>query len=243
MENSNGFERYSSSWKKADKGSISHQKYSENDINKFKMNKSMDFSRALNKTIWFDFMLKGLLLIGMLILAWFYHANTPILSALLILIGVSIYFIVKENAIRSEFDLIDDLSKELSAVLKEKIKFYTASFPKLKLMIAFSNALFVWIGSMFYYYSKYGYYRIEDIGDIIVSVIMLSLAFGISYYTLTFQYKYYIRELNECLSQLSDEQSAAITIKRQLWRKRVIMSIAILTIVVGVLLFAYILQR
>jgi hypothetical protein len=242
MENSNGFERYSSSWKKAGKGSISQQTYSENDINKFKMNKSMDFSRALNKTIWFDFTLKGLLLIGMIALAWIYHTNAAILSALVLLIGVSIYLIVKENSIRSEFGLIDDLSEELSTVLKEKIKFYTASFPKLKWMIAFSNALFVWVGSMFYYYSKYGYYRIEDIEDAIVSAVMLSLAFGISYYTMTFQYKYYIHELNECLAQLSDEQSVAMTIKRQLWRKRVIMFISILAIALGLLLFAYLLM-
>ncbi len=203
----------------------------------------MDFSRALNKTIWFDFALKGLLLIGMLILAWFYHANPPIILALVLLIGISFYLIAKENQLRLEFGTIDDLSEELSTVLNEKIKFYTASFPKLKWMIAFSNALFVWIGSMFYYYSKYGYYKIEDIVDVIVLTVMMSLAFAISYYTMTFQYKYYINELKECLSHLSDEQSAAMTIKRQLWRKRVIMFIAILTIVVGVLLFVYILQR
>ena len=109
-------------------------------------------------------------------------------------------------------------------------------------MLASTNALFVWVGSMFYFYSKYGYYKMEDIGDIIVSAIMLTLAFGISYFAMTFQYKYYIHELKECLTQLSDEQTASMTIKKQLWRKRVFIIAAVLAIIVGVLVFAYVLM-
>lgn len=243
MENSNGFERYANSWKKAGKDSVSQRKYSEKDINKFKMNKSMDFSKSLYKTIWFDFVLKGLLLLGMLILTWLYRTNTSMLVTLILLIGVSVYLIIKEQSIKNKFRKIDALSTELSEVLKEKIQFYSMSFPKLKWMLAYTNALFVWVGSMFYFYSKYGYYKIEGFGDVFVSVLMLTLAFGISYFTITFQYKYYIHELEECLTNLSDEQSAAIILKRQVWRKRVIMIASILAIMVGVLFFIYILTK
>ena len=242
MENSNGFERYSDAWKKADKGSGSQKKYSEKDINAFKMNKSKDFSKALNTSIVFDFVFKGLLILGMLLLIWFYRTNTPIIATLVLLIVASIYLLMKEYSISKEFKLIDDLSTELSKVLKSKIQFYNTSFPKLKWMLASTNALFVWVGSMFYFYSKYGYYKMEDIGDIIVSVIMLSLAFGISYFAMTFQYKYYIYELKECLTQLTDVQTASMTIKKQLWRKRVFIIAAVLAIIAGVLVFAYVLM-
>ena len=240
MEYSNGFERYSNSWKKAHKDSVSQFKYSEKDINKFKMNKSNDFSKALNTSIVFDFVFKGLLVLGMVLLIWFYRTNTPIIATLVLLIGGSIYLLMKEYFIRKEFKLVDDLSTELSKVLKIKIQFYTIFCPKLKWMLASTNALFVWVGSMFYFYSKYGYYKIEGIEDIIVSAIMLTLAFGISFFAMTFQYKYYIHELKECLTQLSNEQTASMTMKKQLWRKRILIIVAILAIIAGVLVFSYI---
>ena len=241
MEN-NRFDRFSDLWKKDDKASASQKMYSEDDINTFKMNKSKDFSKALNTSIVFDFVFKGLLVLAMLLLIWFYRTNTPIISILVLLIGGSIYLLMKEYSIRKEFKLIDDLSTELSKVLKSKIRFYNTSFPTLKWMLASSNALFVWVGSAFYFYSKYGYYKIEDIADVIVTVIMLTLAFGISYFAMTFQYKFYIHELKECLTQLNDEQTASMTIKKQVWRKWVFIIAAVLAIIAGVLMFVYILS-
>ena len=241
MEN-NRFDRFSDLWKKDDKAIASQKIYSEDDIHTFKMKKSKDFSKALNASIAFDFALKGLLVLGMLLLIWFYHINTPIVTILVLLIVASFYLLLKENSIRKEFKHIEDLSSELSTVLKSKIRFYNTSFPKLKWMLAFSNALFVWVGSAFYFYSKYGYYKIEDIADVIVTVIMLTLAFGISYFAMTFQFKFYIHELKECLTQLDDEQTATMTIKKQVWRKRVFILAVVLAVVVGVLTFAYILM-
>lgn len=241
MKNSNEFERYSNSWKKASEDSASQHRYTEKDINAFKMNTSRNFSRALHKTIWFDIILKGLLLVSMLLLIWFYRSTTHLVITIVLLIGIAAYFLIKEHLIKKKFRHIDELSSDLSTVLKQKIHFYSTSFPKLKSMLAFTNALFVWVGSMFYYYSKYGYYKIEDLTDIIVSTIMISLAFGISYFATTIQYKYHIRELKECLTQLSDEQEATMTIKRQLWRKRVILIAALLAIVLGIVLFTYLL--
>lgn len=241
MEN-NRFDRFSDLWKKDDMANASQKIYSEDDIHTFKMKKSKDFSKALNTSIAFDFALKGLLVLGMLLLIWFYHINTPIVTILVLLIAASFYLMIKENSIRKEFKHIEDLSSELSTVLKSKIRFYNTSFPKLKWMLAFSNALFVWVGSAFYSYSKYGYYKIEDIADVIVTVIMLTLAFGISYFAMTFQFKFYIHELKECLTQLDDEQTATMTIKKQVWRKRVFILAVVLAVVVGVLTFAYILM-
>lgn len=240
MEN-NRFDRFSDLWKKGNKTAASQKMYSEDDINTFKMNKSKDFSKALNTSIVFDFVFKGLLVLAMLLLIWFYSTNTTIIVILVFLIGTSIYLLMKEYFIRKEFKLIDDLSTELSKVLKSKIRFYNTSYPTLKWMLASTNALFVWVGSAFYFYSKYGYYKIEGIADVIVTVIMLILAFGISYFAMTFQYKFYIHELKECLTQLSDEQTASMTIKKQLWKKWVFILVAILAIMAGVLMLGYIL--
>jgi len=241
MENSNGFERFSDVWKKADKDSFSQKTYSENDINKFKMKKSADFSKALNTSIIVDFAFKGLLVLSMLVLIWLYNASFPVVLILVLLIGAFMYILTQEYSIREKFRALDDLSKELGAVLKARIQFYHTHFPTLKWMIALSNALFVWVGSLFYYFAKYGTYKMEDLTDVLVSVGIIGMAFIISYYAMTFQYKYYIHELNECLTELSDEQSTSLMIKRQSRRKMVFILIAILAIIIGALLFGYML--
>lgn len=241
MENSNGFERFSDLWKKGSEDSVSQKKYSEKEIKIFKMKKSADFSKALNTSILFDFVMKGLIVLAMMVLIWFYNANLPIVFILILLIGFSFYLLVKEYSIRDKFSAIDDLSRELSAVLKAKIQFYHISFPRLKWMLAFSNALIVWVGSMYYSYFKYGTYKMDDWIDLMVWLGFVSIAFGISYLAMTFQYKYYIHELKECLTELSDEQTTALTIKRQSWRKWVFIFAMALAVILGALLFGYIL--
>ena len=151
MENS-GFEHFSNIWKKADKVGPTQKVYSEEQIKKIKMKTSQDFSRSIKNSILFDYLLKGILIAGMLLLAWFYKTNTTILITLFALIGLSAVFIYKEFGIRKKLHEIDDYSKELVEVVKLKLEFYKEKLTSLKYMLAFTNALLVWVGSMFYFY-------------------------------------------------------------------------------------------
>jgi len=235
----NEFKHISDLWKKAEKNGGSHKVYSEKDINEFKMKKSIDFSKALQKSILFDIAFKGLLIIAVVTLFSLFQSNVTMIIALIIVTGISGLFMYYENLVRKQFIDLDDYSRDLQTVLKEKVNFYNQSFPKVKWMVAFTNAFFVWIGSLFYYFSKYGYYRIESLADVIVSAIMILLAFGISYVALTFQYKYYIKELKECLFNLDDEQTAVMVIANQQRRKILFTIGAILAVLVGLALLIF----
>ena len=101
MEN-NGFNRISEVWKKADTSGFSQKKYSKEDINKIKMKKSLDFSKSINNAIVFDNVLKGILLVGMLLLTWFYRTSPLVLVIIACLIAISIYSVYKEFVIRKE---------------------------------------------------------------------------------------------------------------------------------------------
>lgn len=238
MEN-NGFERFSKAWKKSGLAGFSKKLVSEKDIKEFKMKKSKDFSRGLNNSIIFDFVHKSLLIAAMLLLIWFYRADVSLVVIFIGLIGISIFQLFKENGIKNEFQTIDDYTKELSTTITQKLNFYRAHFPILRVMLAFTNALLVWVGSLFYFYSKYGYYRVDDIIDILVNVGMIGLAFGISYFALTYQYRFNILELEENLADLDDEVVAAIHIETQKRRKkRFLIGLTILT-TIGLLLFIY----
>jgi len=234
----NGFEQFSELWKKDGENNTSKKLYSEKEIKRMKMKKSLDFSKSINNSIIFDFILKGVLVLGMLLLVWFYKTDVELLITLSGLIGLSLFFIYMEFNIRSKLHKIEDYTKELSEVLKEKIVFYKSNFTYLKLMIAFTNALLVWIGSMFYFHTKYGYYRIEDLADGIVAILMISLAFGISYTALGWQMKNNVLELEESLQNLEDAEATSFQLQLQAKRKKRQKILIIVIAAVGIIIFS-----
>lgn len=238
MEN-NGFERFSKAWKKSGEADSTKKMYSEEDVKLFKMKKSKDFSRALNNSIVLDLAFKTIVIAGMLLLIWFYRTDVILVSTLVILIVLSVFILIHENGIMQEFQKTDDYSRELSATIQQKLRFYKNHFPPLRWMLALTNALLVWVGSLYYFYFKYGYYRVEDFVDVLVNLLMVGIAFAISYFSTNYQYKFNMLELEENLADLDDEASVAIHIETQKRRKyRMIVRFAILA-ALGLLLFIY----
>ena len=131
----NEFKHISDLWKKAEKNGGSHKVYSEKDINEFKMKKSIDFSKALQKSILFDIAFKGLLIIAVVTLFSLFQSNVTMIIALIIVTGISGLFMYYENLVRKQFIDLDDYSRDLQTVLKEKVNFYNQSFPKVKWMV------------------------------------------------------------------------------------------------------------
>lgn len=238
MEN-NEFEHFSKAWNTTDSHNGSQKIYSEKEIKDIKMKTSLDFSRSISKSIVFDYVLKSILIAGMLWLILIYKSNTSLFLTLCGLIGFSIYLLFKEVNIRSELLKIEDYTQELSSVLKSKIQFYNKYFPALKFMMAFTNSLLVWVGSMFYSYSKYGLYRIEDFTDIAVAFLMVSLAFGISYFAMSYQFKINILDLEESLMNLDDLGAASTKIEAQQRRKKNFKVAMIIAVIAGIALFLF----
>ncbi len=227
MEN-NGFEKYTKAWNKSDPVDSSQKIYTEKEIKNIKMKTSQDFSKSINHSIVFDYVHKGILTLGMLLLAWYYRTNTFMLITLFSLIGLSSFFIYKEFHIQKMLRLTDNYTKDLSEVIKMKLQFYRSKFTALKLMLAFTNSLLVWVGSMFYFYSKYGYYKMEDLGDLIVSILMVGMAFLISYIGLNWQMKNNELELEEALNDIDEQQAEVLhlQLKRKKRNKMIMLTLA-----------------
>ena len=238
MEN-NGFKKYAKAWNKADLAARSQKVYSEKEIKNIKMKTSQDFSKTINNSIVFDYVHKGILILGMFLLVGFYRTSTPILIVLFALIALSILLIYKEFRIQKQLKRSDDFTKELSDVIRLKLQFYKEKITPLKLMLAFTNSLFVWVGSMFYFYSKYGYYKIDDIDDKVVAFLMVAVAFVGSYMISNWHLNVKVMELEDSLENLDDTESA--TLQLQLWKrkKRRQKIMMIIFGIVGFLLFAF----
>ena len=238
MEN-NAFKKYAKAWNKANSADGSQKIYTEEQIMKIKMKTSKDFSRSINNSIVFDYVHKSILIAGMLLLIWFYKANTVLLVTLFSLIAISILFIFKEFEIQKNLRLTNDYTKNLSEAVKMKLKFYNDKITPLKLMLAFTNALLVWVGSMFYFYSKYGHYKIEDFADGLVSLMMLSFAFVLSYISFSWLFTNNAFELEESLNALDSEQ--ADILHRLLKRKRKSRMLMLVIAFIGVFLLVVLL--
>jgi divalent metal cation (Fe/Co/Zn/Cd) transporter len=238
MEN-NGFERFSKAWKKSGTAGSTEKLYAEEDIKKFKMKKSKDFSQTLYKSILMDVAFKSVLIVAMLLLVWFYWTNTLLVGAILTIIGLSSYLLYRESLIRNQFQKIEDYTRELSTTIKEKVQFYRSNSKSLLLMLAFTNGLLVWVGSLFYFHTKYGYYRIDDFIDLVVNLLMVILAFAISYAAYNFQFRFNVHELEENLADLDDDSMAAIHVQNQKRRRKRLRAGLIILSLVGLLVLIY----
>jgi len=239
--NNNGFERFRNVWKKTALAGSTGKVYAEEEIKKFKMKNSKDFSRTLNNVLIFDLGLKSLLIIGMLLLIWFYRSDVALVTVIITLIAVVLFMISREQGIMKKLKDTDNYSKQLTSIIADKIAFYKSYFPSLQWMMAFTNGLLVWVGSMYYFYSKYGYYRIDDVTDVAVNALMVLFAIAISYFSYQSQYKFNLNELEENLVDLDSDKAATVQLQNQRARKaRYRMSLIIFSIV-GLLLFIYLL--
>ena len=222
-------------WKKGGEPAQNQKVYSKEEIRKIKMKNSSDFSKSIHHSIVFDFIQKGILILGMILLSWYFRADYHTLFILGILISFTALFVFSEQRIKNRLKTIDQYGKEIREVIKAKLHFYKVHFTPLKLMLAYTNALLVWVGSMFYFYSKYGRYKMDDTTDLLVNVTLLALAFGISYLGLSWQLKNNVIELEESLSEI-DEQGAKV-LQEQLRRKRRNRMIMIFTSAIGLVIF------
>ena len=102
MEN-NGLERFAALWKKGEAAG-NEKIYSETEIKKLKMKSSLEFSRSVNRSILFDFVHKGILMLGMLLLMWLYAGNTGLLVGLAGVTAIATLLIWKEKSISIRID-------------------------------------------------------------------------------------------------------------------------------------------
>lgn len=205
------------------------------------MKKSKDFSRTLNNSIIFDFVQKAILIAAMLTLIWFFRMETGLIIAFTGLTGLTSYLIYSELIIKRKLDQINEYDLKLSEVIGRKIQFFRQYFPDLRWMLAFTNALLVWVGSLFYFYFRYGFYRLEDFIDITAAVLTLVFAFGGSFLIYTFQFRFNVKQLEQSLNILQEDASASQTLLA-LKKKSISMTIAkIIAFMVGLALFVYLL--
>lgn len=235
---SNEFKKYAAAWKNGNALQQSF-KYTVEEIEQFKSKSAKDFISDLNRSILFDMILKGLLVIGILLLTGLFQKYNLFTILLAVLgVGTSI-MIANEFKIRKNLRKPEYFTAQINETLSKSIDFFHTKFPKLLIMIACSYALLVWVGSLFYAYIAYGKYKTQTTTDVFVTFLMITIAFSVSYFAHSFQYKEQIQTIEENLAMIDDIQENSHKIEKQLKRRRLLKFLMFLALALGVIVFAF----
>jgi hypothetical protein len=216
---------------------------SQSDIEKFLQKKSRDITRLFKTGLAMDVILKGIIgasLVGILLL---FSGNRELcfaMIAILLLILWAIWFQVKMyRKVPSD----DMANPDMRTTLEARIQFYHQRYIKSLLIGAVSNSLIFLSGSLYYFYFKYGEIRPLDLVDYAVFGTAIILAYVLGAAAQIAQHRFQIGQLESCLQEIDEEGMTALTLKKQKNQRLRLFFIALLALVCGLLLFAYLVFR
>lgn len=230
-----------SAWKS--EKSFDDNRLSEEDIERFLHKGSKDISQLFKKGLRFDIVLKGLAGASLLVLVVLFRGNLN-----LVLLIAAILLIVFW-AIRHQWLLIGKIpgihagNPVIRTILEQRISFYHRHYIKSLYVGAFSNALLIFSGMLYYFYFKYGEMRPLQWDDYLVFAAVILIGYFFSAYIQIVQHNFQVRQLESSLREIDENSLNSDTIRQQRNKKRRMILIFVLALICGLLLLAFLIFR
>jgi len=228
-------------WKSANTDETTGERYSLSEIQDYRKNKSHQMSTSGSRAIWFDIVFKGLIAAALLFLLVFqvtqpvYHQIIVVLiSVTVLLLGLNFSYIKKLRAVKETDAIMENL--------KNKLHYFKTTFRNFIINSSLSNPLFVLTGFFFYYQFKYHEIRMELPWNDPILYLFLLLAFIISFGAQWANYRSQVKELAETIEDLDNESLASMKIAERRIKKRRNVIMYTILILLGLLIFLYILR-
>lgn len=230
-----------SAWK--NEQGFENRRLSENDIQNFLKRKSRDITRLFRKGLTFDVVLKGLVGISVIGIMILFSGNLLLVLAMAIVLGVLIWTIwFQVNMYRN----IPGESSSLPVIrtsLENRIRFYRKHYVKSLYIASLSNVLIFVSGSLYYFYFRYGEIRPMDLIDFLVFGSAIILAFLLGAVVQIAHYNFQVRQLESCLKDIDEEAMTELTLKEQRKKKLRLFFLALIAVILGLLLLAFLILR
>lgn len=230
-----------SAWK--NEGGFENKVLSQHDIEKFLQKKSRDITRLFKTGLAMDMILKGIIgasLIGILLL---FSGNRQLFYAMIAVLAVILWAIWFQVKMYRRVPSGDMAKPDLRTALEARIQFYHQHYVKSLLIGAISNSLIFLSGSLYYFYFKYGEIRPLDLVDYLVFGIAIILAYVLGAVAQIAQHRFQIGQLESCLQEIDEDSMTALTLKSQRNKRLRLFFMALLALVCGLLLFAFLVFR
>lgn len=230
-------ENFKAAWKK--ERSFDDQRLSEEDIQRFLSKKSKDISQLFKMGLVIDIFLKILIGVSFLGIIFLFRDNLDmIIFAFAIILGLIWATRYQWSMIR-KIPRSDTPDPVIRTSLEKKIRFYHQKYFTSLYVGAFSNALLILSGMLYYFYFKYGEIRPFQWDDYLVFSLVLIIGFGLGATVQIAQYRFQIRQLESCLQEIDEEAMTALTIREQRNKKRRMVLAFVLALICGLLILGY----
>lgn len=227
-------------WKSAQAAGEQQKTYTMEEIMQYRKRQSKETARDILRGIQFDMGLKALLLLGFGALLLLLPAASPAAWAALGLTVLILALIFTEFHFLRKFDQLHDTDAILDN-LKQKLDYLRRYYRPFLFIWALSAPIFMLCGFFFYFYFTYGEIRMEAPAEDPVLYLFLLLGYAIGLLGAYPLYRSRKQVLSECLHDLDDTELASQKIAEQQRRKWRFLLIASILILVGVLLFLFLL--
>ncbi len=228
-------------WKKVNQNQSVY--YSTDQINSFRKSRSKDFSNWIRSSIRTDIFLKTLIALSFLVLAFLFRQQVIsqiVFVAISIISGILIYFE------RPHYLKIRDLENNqdtLQNSLISKLNFLKSYYFKIQFLVGLTNPLLVASGASYYMYFKYQEIRPMDFEDILVFSVVLIVAFLFTIPTTAGLYGFHLKNIQNSLANLENDEHWAHEIKRYKKSRLIIGIVFISLLILGIISLIVILLR
>jgi hypothetical protein len=233
--------KYRTAWK-SEQG-FDKAPLSDADVQDFLRKKSKDINKLFRGSLIIDIVLKSALGISFIILPFLFHSSPEMIVLSSTMICGIIMAILFQLRMIKKIPGTDYSAENLRTILESKISFYNKIYFKSLYVSALSNSLFFISGILYYYSFKYGEIRSFTAGDYLVLGIFLIAGFVLGAYIQIKNHNFQIRQLESCLTEIDENTISELTIKKEKNRKLYIFLAALLAIICGLLVLAFIAAR
>lgn len=235
------WDNYQKAWKNDQH--FQDNKLSADDIQNFMHSNSKSLGAMFRKSVVMDVVLKGILWIATLVLLLLFVSQLRIVLVIVMLLFIlSLGIIYQINVFRH----IPETNNKLQSTrmhLQQLITFYTRKITKSILIGAISSSLVFIVGSMYYFYFKYGAIRKFDLDDFIVLGLGIVISFALSAWVQLKQNGSHISELESCLSTINEGTFDGDKLNRYKKNRRRNVIIISLILLLGLLLFTWLIAQ
>lgn len=234
-------ERYKSAWKGA--SHFGQQALGADEINRILKRESKNITRQFRTGLLMDMVLKGIAAAALTGLLFLYRDSSAVSLMNAVVLGFTLFLVFVQWKTLRDVPGPALAAASLRTCLNKTIRFYRESFLRALYVAAVSGSLVFYIGVFYYSWFKYGGIRPLDIDDYVVFISGLLLAFAINAAAQRWQAAFHMKELEFCLQEIDAESLSLQKIKKQRFRRIKVSLMWAVSVLLGLLILAYLMAR
>ena len=218
------------------------QKFNKMEIEKILNKASHEMAGSFQKSIYFDMILKSVLMAGFIGILLYSLTNIFVLITSLIFIVASGLLLIFESKILRNLGKVNNKSNSIKGIIEEQLNFYNALLYKYPLSTSFSFVMFYVLGSMIYHSIVYGtIHPIRDITDAIVLSSLMLAGMVISIVANLPYFKGRIEQLGNLLKDMENPEVYSLKIQKLRIKKQRDFLLYTVLAIAGVLVLVFLL--